>query len=98
MRTTLIATVSVVIVLGLVSVAQGQLAAGSPEDKAYTTIAAEKNADAKLTMLLDFEKQYPQSKALPSVYDMLIDIYTQKNDTVKLLEIGKKQSSLTPKT
>ena len=90
MKTKFVVTLWVALVLGLVSNASAQLVAGSPEDAAYTKILAETNPDAKATLLLDFEKQFPQSKVLPDVYVMLMTIYQQKNDTAKVVDFGER--------
>ena len=90
MKTKVILTLCVVLVWGLVSIARAQVQAGSPEDKAFQKIDAENNVDAKIALLLDFEKQFPQSKALREAYLQLMDIYQQKNDQAKIIEFGEK--------
>src|SRR5262249_50035674 len=97
MKTRVILTLCVVFVLGVASAASAQvtLIAGSPEDKAYTA-ATQAQGDAKLGLLLDFEKQFPNSKALPDVYNELITIYNQKNDKVKADEVGEKAIKIDP--
>ena len=47
-------------------------------------------------MLLDFEKQFPQSKALREVYLQLVQIYQQKNDQAKVIEFGEKALKVDP--
>jgi len=86
----------VVFVWGMVSIANAQVVAGSPEDKAFQKIDAENNADAKVALLLDFEKQFPQSKALREAYLQLVQIYQQKNDQPKIIEYGEKAIKLDP--
>lgn len=83
-------------VLALASTAQAQVKAGSDEDKALGKINAEKNVDTQVQLLNDFEKQFPQSKALPDVYMMLVDIYNSKNDTSKVAETGEKVLKVDP--
>lgn len=90
MKTKVILTFCVVFVMGLVASAYAQLIAGSPEDHAYTKIIGENNPDAKTTLLLDFEKQFPQSRVLSDIYVMLMTIYQQKNDTAKANDYGEK--------
>ena len=90
MKTKVILTLCVVFVLGLVSTAYAQLVAGSPEDAAYTKIVGENNPDAKATLLLEYEKQFPQSRVLPDIYVMLMTVYQQKNDTAKANDFGEK--------
>src|SRR5437867_2143956 len=53
---------------------------GSFEDAALKKIESENNADTRLALLLDFEKQFPKSKLLLEVYQYMIQIYQQKND------------------
>jgi hypothetical protein len=90
MKTRVIVTLCVVFVWGLVSNAKAQVVAGSPEDKAFQKIDAENNVDSKIALLLDFEKQFPQSKALRDAYLQLLQIYLQKNEQVKVIEVGEK--------
>jgi len=97
MRTSVIVTLCVVFVLGMVSVASAQttLIAGSPEDKAFTAAMAAQG-DEKINLLLDFEKKFPTSKALPDIYVALIDVYGAKNDRAKIDEIGEKAIKVDP--
>ena len=90
MKTKVILTLCVVFGLAVESRAKAQLVAGSPEDKAFQQIDAERNADSKVALLLEFEKQYPQSKALRDAYQMLMQIYQEKNDQAKIAEFGEK--------
>ena len=86
------------LLLGLVSVANAQLKAGSPEDEAYQKIQAEKNVDAKLALLLEFEKKFPSAnnRTLATVYMMAMDIYSDKDDRAKIAEYGDKAISKDP--
>jgi hypothetical protein len=70
--------------------AASQIIAGSAEDKMFQQINSETNPDAKLEALAQFEKQFPQSKALPDAYLMMIELYRQKNNRAKVLEYGEK--------
>lgn len=96
-KTRVILTLCVVFVLGIASAANAQatLIAGSAEDKAFTAAMAAQG-DAKLNLLLDFEKQFPNSKALPDVYNSLIDAYNQKQDKVKVAEVGERAIKADP--
>jgi hypothetical protein len=96
MKTKVTLTLCVVFVWGLVSNVFAQVVAGSPEDKAFQKIDAESNPDAKITMLLDFEKQFPQSKALREAYLQLLQIYQDKNDNAKIIEFGEKAIKIDP--
>jgi hypothetical protein len=90
MKTKVIATLCVVFVWGLVAIAHAQVQAGSPEDKAFQRIDSENNVEAKVTLLVAFEKEFPQSKTLREVYLQLMQIYQQKNDQAKIIEFGEK--------
>lgn len=90
MKTKVMVTLCVVFVWGLVSSAHAQVQAGSPEDKAFQKIDAENNVDAKITLLLAFEKEFPQSKTLREVYLQLMQIYSERNDQGKIIEFGEK--------
>src|SRR6516165_4102769 len=96
MKTRVILTLCVVLVWGLVSSVYAQVQAGSPEDKAFQKIDAENNVDSKITLLLDFEKQFPQSKALKEAYLQLVQIFQQKNDNAKIIEYGEKIIKVDP--
>jgi len=96
MKTRVILTLCVVFIWGLVSNANAQVIAGSAEDKAFQKIDAENNVDGKITLLQDFEKQFPQSKALREAYMQLIQIYSQKNDQAKVIEYCEKAIKVDP--
>src|SRR5262250_2104842 len=96
MKTRVILTLCVVFVWGLVSLANAQVQAGSPEDKAFQKIDAENSADGKIVLLLDFEKQFPQSKALREAYLQILQIYQEKNDQAKIIEYGEKTIKIDP--
>jgi hypothetical protein len=87
---TKIVLLCVVFVWGLVSIANAQVQAGSPEDKAFQKIDSESNTEAKIVLLVDFEKQFPQSKSVREAFLQLMDIYQQKNDQGKIIEYGEK--------
>jgi hypothetical protein len=98
MKAKLIATSCIALVFGLASVANAQLRAGSPEEAAYNKIEAEKTPDAKLALLLDFEKQFPTSnpKVLSMIFLMAMDIYATKDDKAKIAEYGDKAIAKDP--
>ena len=96
MKTKVVLTLCVVFVWGLVSNANAQVIAGSPEDKAFQKIDAENSVDGKIALLLDFEKQFPQSKAIRETYLQLVQIYQQKNDQAKVIEFGEKALKADP--
>src|SRR5713101_7263050 len=90
MKTRVILTLCVVFVWGLVSNANAQVIAGSPEDKAFQKIDAENSVDSKVALLLDFERQFQQSKSVREAYLQLIQIYQQKNDQMKVIQYCEK--------
>ena len=96
MKTRVILTLCVVFVWGLVSIANAQVIAGSPEDKAFQKIDAENNIDAKIALLQDFEKQFTQSKSIREAYLQLIQIFQQKNDQAKIIEHCEKAIKVDP--
>src|SRR5437868_15024763 len=96
MKTKVVVTLCVVFVWGLVSIANAPVQAGSPEDKAFQKIDAENNPDAKVALLQQFEKEFPQSKALREAYLQLVQIYQQKNDSPKIIEYSEKTIKLDP--
>jgi tetratricopeptide (TPR) repeat protein len=96
MKTTFIAMLCIVLLLCAAPNAKAQIVAGSPEAKAMDKVDAETNPETKATLLLDFAKEYPQSKAMTDVYVQLLEIYRQKNDTAKVVEYGEKAIQLDP--
>jgi len=96
MKTRVTTMLCVVFVFGLMSTTYAQIKAGSPEDKAFTKIEQETNLDAKLALLLEYEKQFPQSNVLPAIYRMLEEAYQQKNDTAKVVEVGERAIKYNP--
>lgn len=98
MKTRVALTFSIALLFGLVSVANAQLRAGSPEDEAFTKINAEKNSDARLALLLDFEQKFPttNNRTLATVYMMAMDIYSEKDQRAKISEYGDKAIAKDP--
>jgi tetratricopeptide (TPR) repeat protein len=70
--------------------AGAQVVAGTAEDKMLRRITSENSAETKLQLMMDFENQFPHSKALPDVYLMAIDVYRQKDDRAKIIEYGER--------
>jgi tetratricopeptide (TPR) repeat protein len=70
--------------------APAKIAAGSPEDRAFMAIKRAATPEAKIPLLLDFEKQYPKSPAMSTVYTTLLGIYLQQSDNAKMIEYGEK--------
>src|SRR5207248_7812250 len=89
-------TLCVVFVWGLLSNANAQVVAGSAEAKAFQKIDAENNVDSKITLLVDFEKQFQQSKSVRDAYLQLVQIYQQKNDQTKVIEYCEKAIKIDP--
>lgn len=85
----LIVSVAMMIVTAPV-LAAGQIHAGSAEDKMFQAISAEKNPETKLQRLTEYEKQFPNSRALASIYLIAIDLYRDKSDRAKMIEYGEK--------
>src|SRR5437879_2236360 len=96
MKTKLVLMLCVVFVWGLVSFANAKVVAGSPEVKAFQKINAKGNNDAKIALLLDFEKQFQQSKALKEALLQLVQIYGQKNYSPKVIEYTEKLLKVEP--
>ena len=98
MKTRVVWTFSITLLFGLASVAGAQLKAGSPEEKEYTKIEAEKDNDAKLTLLLAYEKQFGtiSPKVLANICLMAMDIYSSRDDKAKIAEYGDKAIAKDP--
>jgi len=99
MKTRVVLTGCVALVLGLASFANAQLKAGSPEETAYNKIDAEKNNDAKLALLLAFEKNFPEVNAtvMSNIFLMTMDVYSAKDIKDKIAEYGDKAVAKDPK-
>jgi len=98
MKTRVLLTTSIALMLGLASVAHAQLRAGSPEEAEYTKIEAEKNADARLALLIEYEKKFPNvsAKVLANIFLMAMDIYSEKDNKPKIAEYGDKAIAKDP--
>jgi len=98
MKTRIVLTACIAVVFGLVSFAHAQLKAGSPEEAAYEKIVGEKNSDAKLALVLDFEKQFPtvNQKVMANIFLMAMDIYSEKDNKAKIAEYGDKAIAKDP--
>jgi len=98
MKTRVVVTAFIAVVFGLASFASAQLKAGSPEEAAYEKIEAEKNSDAKLALLLDFEKQFPavNPKVMANIFMMAMDVYSEKDNKPKIAEYGDKAIAKDP--
>jgi len=98
MKTRVALTACVAVVFGLATFANAQLKAGSPEEAAYEKIEAEKNADAKLVLVLDFEKQFASvnQKVMANIFIMAMQIYSEKDNKPKIAEYGDKAIAKDP--
>lgn len=96
MKTKVLLPLCVVFVWGLVSFANAQVIAGSPEDKAFQKIDAEGSPDGKIGLLLAFEKEFPESRSLREAYLQLLQLYQQKNEAGKVIEYSEKTLKLDP--
>jgi hypothetical protein len=98
MKTRVVVTALIAVVFGLASFANAQLKAGSPEEAAYEKIEAEKSSDAKLALVLDFEKQFPtvNQKVMANIFLMAMDIYSEKDNKPKIAEYGDKAIAKDP--
>jgi hypothetical protein len=98
MKTRVVLTSCIAVVFAFASLADAQLKAGSPEEAAYEKIEAEKNDDAKLAMLLDFEKQYPtvNQKVMSNIFLMAMEVYANKDNKPKVAEYGDKAIAKDP--
>jgi ankyrin repeat protein len=64
--------------------------AGSPEDTAFQKIESEPDIDARLGLLLAFEKAFPKSALLLEIYQGMIQIYQDKNDAANVAAVREK--------
>jgi tetratricopeptide (TPR) repeat protein len=94
MKRTIVSMICIAFVLAIAPTAIAQLLVGSPEDKLYQQILDEKTADKKAQLLLNFEKNFPQSKVLPDVYVNLMGIYQRQGEQAKTIDFGEKAIKL----
>ena len=85
---------------GAAAPAAAAAAPAPAEEMAFKKIESEANADARLALLVDFEKQFPASRRLLEIYQDMIKIYQAKNDQAqeksvreKLVPIERQQDS-----
>jgi hypothetical protein len=98
MKTRVVLASCIAVVFAFASLAGAQLKAGSPEEAAYEKIEAEKNDDAKLALLLAFEKQYPtvNQKVMANIFLMAMEVYANKDNKPKVAEYGDKAIAKDP--
>jgi ankyrin repeat protein len=65
-------------------------ASGTPEDTAFKKALSESDPDTRLQLLIDFEKQYPQSAFWAEALENMIRIYRGKNDAAKIADVRDK--------
>ena len=70
--------------------------AGTPEDKEFTAIAAEPDAQKRIAMYEDFAKKYDSNKAAAAYADWQLSQQYVASDTAKALEYGDKALELYP--
>jgi tetratricopeptide (TPR) repeat protein len=71
--------------------------AGTPEDKDLTTIAAERDAQKRISMYEDFARKYESNKAAAAYADLQISQqYAALSDNAKALDYGDKALALYP--
>ncbi len=79
-----------VLLLAFATSASAQLVAGSPEDRLYQQITSTDDPDQKMALCLDFEEQFGDSDVVVDIYNMLVAIHNQRNETDKVIEFGEK--------
>jgi len=62
----------------------------------YNRILDQTRPAERIPLALEFEKTFPQSTLITDVYELLMDDYTARNDTVKALEYGEKALKVKP--
>jgi len=62
----------------------------------YQRASNESNIFTRIKLLLSFERDFPQSQLLPSVYEDLVDLYIAKGDPSPAMKYGDKLLELEP--
>jgi tetratricopeptide (TPR) repeat protein len=75
---------------------QSTQAKSSPEFTDYQRASNEGNVFTRIKLLLNFERNYPQSLLLPGVYEDLVDLYIAKGDPSTAMKYGDKLLELEP--
>jgi hypothetical protein len=65
-------------------------AKSAAEFNAYDQASKEGKSNARIAMLLSFEKNFPQSSLLPRVYEDLVDLYSAQGDLKSAIVYGDK--------
>ena len=86
----MISVLLMLLMLALCAPLAGQVLVGSPEDRSYQRISEEKDPEARLKLLMEFEKEFPQSVILLNVELQILDIYSQNDDRPHVIEYGEK--------
>ncbi len=69
---------------------QSTQAKSAPEFTDYQRASNESNIFTRIRLLLNFEKNFPQSLLLPDVYEDLVDLYIAKGDPSTAMKYGDK--------
>ena len=86
-----------VAVMGFGQATRIMIGAGTPEDKALQAIAAENDAQKKLSMLEQFNQDYASNKAAVAYgYWQMLQVYQNSGDNEKALAAGEKAIELAP--
>jgi hypothetical protein len=66
------------------------------ESLLYSRVGKAATSDAKIGILLDWEKQNPKSPVIGTVYEMLMVEYGKKRDSNRVVEYGEKALKVNP--
>jgi hypothetical protein len=66
------------------------------EFNAYTAISRESTVDRKIKLLVDFERRFPKSQALPRIYTDLLNIHVTRKDSRNAVMYGEKLIAIRP--
>ena len=66
------------------------------ESLLYSRVGKAATADAKIAVLLDWEKQSPKSPVIGTVYEMLMVEFGKKRDGNRVVEYGEKALKVDP--
>ena len=88
MKAKFISPLLVILLFGHAASAQIPIAP-DPETEALRAASRESDPFTKIQKFLGFEARFPNSKLLPEVYVFLLNLLQQRNDRIKIEEVGE---------
>jgi hypothetical protein len=78
------------------AVSAGLNSMSNEEFAAYSAISKESNPERKIKLLVDFERNFPRSRALPRLYTDLMNVHVIRKDSRNAVLYGEKLIAINP--